>query len=269
MFDALDSDDSNEVVTLKEFAQFARSAELPADFPKPKPKLVVVKRPKSAPAVRRRIRTLSIQQSERAAHPATRKKAIQLLQALHRTVSTTDAQLRFGNPPQTRDRLVSRLGAPPNQLAPARLWHKIAKFGVVDRDELSRRVRELLGATCLILMSACLYECCDLEQRGVVTLQDFAHCAPRRFNDITAAAPAAAPQEDLRRDRARAAEADGGGGSAATDVRQDGPHGARRRRGALRALASTIQRESEQHEGQLCAHVPQARRARARPPRPE
>ena len=101
-------------------------------------------RPRSAPAVRRRIRTLSIQQSERAAHPATRKKAIQLLQALHRTVSTTDAQLRFGNPPQTRDRLVSRLGAPPNQLTPARLWHKIAKFGVVDRDELSRRVRELL-----------------------------------------------------------------------------------------------------------------------------
>ena len=35
LFDALDSDDSNEVVTLKEFAQFARSAELPDDFPKP------------------------------------------------------------------------------------------------------------------------------------------------------------------------------------------------------------------------------------------
>ena len=63
LFDALDSDDSNEVVTLKEFAQFARSSELPADFPKPKPKLTVVKRPRSAPAVRRRIRTLSIHQS--------------------------------------------------------------------------------------------------------------------------------------------------------------------------------------------------------------
>ena len=121
LFDALDSADSKEVVTIEEFAQFARSSDLPADFPKPKPKLDrIVKRPRSAPAVRRKIRTLSIEQSERAAHPATRQKAIQLLQALHRTVSTTDAQLRFGNPPQTRDRLVSRLGAPPNQLTPAR-----------------------------------------------------------------------------------------------------------------------------------------------------
>ena len=136
-----------------------------------------MKRPKSAPAVRRRIRTLSIQQSERAAHPATRKKAIQLLQALHRTVSTTDAQLRFGNIPETRDRLVSRLGAPPNQLTPARLWHKIAKFGVVDRDELSRRVRELLGGDVSDADVTCLYECCDLEQRGV-TLQDLRARAP-------------------------------------------------------------------------------------------
>ena len=248
LFDALDSDDSNEVVTLKEFAQFARSSELPADFPKPKPKLVVVKRPRSAPAVRRKIRTLSIEQSERAAHPATRKKAIQLLQALHRTVSATDAQLRFTFPHETRDRLVSRLGAPPNQLTPARLWHKIAKFGVVDRDELSRRVRELLGGDVSDSDVTCLYECCDVEQRGVVTLQDFAHFARRV--DLTIAPPppqkplpkktfaetvparprptevVVAPKPTLREDRMARAAAEA----------------------LFYALASTIQRESEQHE---------------------
>jgi hypothetical protein len=250
LFDALDSDDSNEVVTLKEFAQFARSAELPADFPKPKPKLdKPMKRPKSAPAVRRRIRTLSIQQSERAAHPATRKKAIQLLQALHRTVSTTDAQLRFGNPPQTRDRLVSRLGAPPNQLTPARLWHKIAKFGVVDRDELSRRVRELLGGDVSDSDVTCLYECCDLEQRGVVTLQDFAHFARRV--DLTISPPP--PRRPLpRKTFAETVPARPRPTEVVVAPRPTSDKTDRMARAAAEALfyalASTIQRESEQHE---------------------
>ena len=144
LFDALDSDDSNEVVTLKEFAQFARSSELPADFPKPKPKLTVVKRPRSAPAVRRKIRTLSIEQSERAAHPATRKKAIQLLQALHRTVSATDAQLRFGNPPQTRDRLVSLFSDAADALADS-----------------------LVGGESDVLVLSCAIECPILSLVGV------------------------------------------------------------------------------------------------------
>ena len=208
-----------------------------------------MKRPKSAPAVRRRIRTLSIQQSERAAHPATRKKAIQLLQALHRTVSTTDAQLRFGNIPETRDRLVSRLGAPPNQLTPARLWHKIAKFGVVDRDELSRRVRELLGSDVSDSDVTCLYECCDLEQRGVVTLQDFAHFARRV--DLTISPPP--PRRPLpRKTFAETVPARPRPTEVVVAPRPTSDKTDRMARAAAEALfyalASTIQRESEQHE---------------------
>ena len=191
LFDALDADDSNLVVTLQEFARFARSAERPDAFAKPKPTLVVPKkRPRSAPC-RRRIRTLEITVSERAAHPATRKHARDLLRKLHRAVASHDGAQRYVTA-RTDGRhweSVTRFGAPPNQITPARVWARLARSGVADRNELGWRVKELLGGDARDEDIQGLYDCCDVEQRGVVTLQDFAHFSRRV--DLTIAPPKA------------------------------------------------------------------------------
>ena len=128
LFDALDSDDSNEVANPKGVRAVRAVTELPADFPKPKPKLTVVKRPQSAPAVRRRIRTLSIQQSGAAAPRRRERRPSSCCKPCTAPSPPRTRSCASGIRHETRDRLVSRLGCRRTSLTPARLWHKIAKF---------------------------------------------------------------------------------------------------------------------------------------------
>ena len=271
LFDALDSDDSNEVVTLKEFAQFGEKCRAAGRLPEAQAQARCCEAPK--------VGARGATKNQDPLHPTKRARgAPGDAKEGHRAVaSLAPHRLHHGRATALREsaanarppRLAPR--APPNQLTPARLWHKIAKFGVVDRDELSRRVRELLGSDVSDSDVTCLYECCDLEQRGVVTLQDFAHFARRV--DLTISPPP--PRRPLpKKTFAETVPARPRPTEVVVAPRPTSDKTDRMARAAAEALfyalASTIQRESEQHEKvnyarmfrKLDVHV-------ARPPRPE
>ena len=97
----------------------------------------------------------------------TRRTAEGLLRALASSVAVLDAEAG------------SALGAPRRDVTYARVWKRLVRAGRADRFELFWRARELVGFSTPDEDLECLFRAVDIENKNVITLQEFARFARR------------------------------------------------------------------------------------------